>query len=637
MISLWVAATVCLTAPLADPPKLGTKKPYPPMQPPFHDLVRDGEAVSCIVLQPGCTEVETFAAEELTRYLEQISGAQVAAGTEPEPDRFPIYLGAAGKEVVAHVDSAELGTQGFVIRSSPAGLVIAGGSDLGTLYGVYQFLEKYLGVRWFMPGEIGTVVPESRSVAIGTIEDSDRPDFRVRWVESGEWALHNKTNVSVEVREEPVGVKWLWGFHSHLRLVPPDEHFDEHPEYFALIKGRRRRPAARLHSYQLCTTNPEVINLLAENVCRRFEQDPDLDIISVTPMDGGGFCTCAECLALDEDRPEEQRWHAQYSSRLAVFNNAVARLVAERHPDRLLKVGAYAMYMRAPLDPDYRPEPNLVVEACHTYACNNHRIGMPTCERNWNYYTRDLERWAEIAEHLFIYEYYNKGAWGGLPYPQIHVIKWDIPYFRDLGVEGFYTQAAGRRFPVVGLNHYIATKLTWDADLDVRELLEDFYGKFYQEAGEPMGRYWDRLEQAFEDSPEHISPFGYKWTTLAAPHFFTPEVLADLAEAIGEAERLAQSEVVKQRVHLCRVTLDFTTMVMDYLKAIQRPFVGVDRDDEAAVQAAHREAIRIGEPMSNRIVEFCERNGVPVYDRLVKAHNTLRLITPAPEDEGAGA
>ena len=307
--------------------------------------------------------------------------------------------------------------------------------------------------------------------------------------------------------------------------------------------------------------------------------------------------------------------------------------MAREHPDRLIKVGAYALYMRVPLDPDYRPEPNLAIQACHTYSCNNHRIARPTCRRNEEMFTKELERWAELTDHLFIYEYYNKGAWGGLPYPQIHVIRWDIPYFKDLGVEGFYTQAAGGRFRVLGLNHYIAGKLLWDAELDVELLLADFYERFYQEAAGPMARYWERLEAAFEQNPNCMAPFGLEWTTLAAPKFFTPEVLADLDAAVTEAEALARSEAVRERVRQCRVTLQFTTMTMDYLTRMQAEFAGVDRADDQAVQAAYERAVAVGEPLSEAIVQYCRANGLGVFDRLVRAHTNRRFIMPKPEDE----
>lgn len=634
MTALTLTATILGGLALTVPePRLGTKDPYPQMQPPLYRLIAGGRVRSSIVIAADAGDVERFAADELAGYLQRMSGAQLARGSAPAEGMHPIFLGAAARERLPEVDFDELHEDGFVIRSTGDGLFIAGREELGTLFGVYHLLEKYLGVRWFMPGELGTVVPTTPDVLIGTIDETQEPDFRIRWIESGDWALHNRMNVRVAVNGSPVGINWLWGFHTHFKLVPPEEHFDEHPEYFALVNGVRRRPQPGQQGRQLCLSNPEVVRLMADAVCAKLEEDPTIDILALAPQDGGGFCECDRCRALDEQWPEDQQWHAQYSSRLAWFNNEVARLVRERHPDRLLKVGAYAMYLRVPRDPDYRPEPNLAVQVCHTYSCNNHRVAEPTCERNREMFTRELNHWAEIADHLFIYEYYNKGVWGGLPYPQAHVIRWDIPYYHDLGAEAFYTQAAGRRFPVIGLNHYIAAKLVWDSDLDVDAVLQDFYERFYREAAGPMGRYWERLEAAFSDNPHHLSPFGLEWTTLSAPKLFTPEVLADLDEAVTEAERFARSEDVRGRVHQARLAVDFTTMVMDYLTTMQAQFEGVDRGDEEAVQAAYERAVELGEPMSEEIVQYCRDNGLPVFDRLVRAHTNRRFIMPRPEDE----
>ena len=108
----WAVASICLVAVLAAPPKLGTKEPYPPMAPPFYNLVENGEAVSSIVLRPDCTEVEDFAAEQLTAYVEQMSGARLESAAEPQAGRYPIYLGEAGKDVAAQLHSGELGPQG---------------------------------------------------------------------------------------------------------------------------------------------------------------------------------------------------------------------------------------------------------------------------------------------------------------------------------------------------------------------------------------------------------------------------------------------------------------------------------------------------------------------------------------------
>jgi len=608
----------------------GNKNPYPPDKPPFRMLVQDGRALAEIIAPPAPSAVEARAVEELVEYVQKITGVQLQVVAKADDGLLPIRVGSAAKESLGDIAWEKLGPDGFLLKSGDDGVYIAGREDLGTLYGVYQFLEKHLGVRWFMPGDLGEVVPRRGTLSIGTFEETETPSFRVRWIESGDWALRQKMNVAVEVGEQPVGVNWLWSFHTHFKLIPPEKYFDEHPEWFALIGGKRRRPVPGRQNQQLCTSNPELIEEMARRIIEVFDKDPSLDILALAPQDGGGFCQCEACRALDEKRAAETAWHATYSRRLAIFNNEVAKRVARKYPDKIIKVGAYAMYLRVPLDPDYRPEPNLAIQVCHTYSCNSHPITSATCRGNSMYFRHELEHWARIANHLFIYEYYNKGAWGGLPYHQVHLIRHDIPYYHRLGAEGFYTQPAGRRWPACGLNHYVAAKLTWDVDLDVDRLLDDFYEKFYAEAAEPMSDYWETLERAFADCEECISPFGRKWTTLVAPEIFTPEVTAALDDAVSRAEQAARTQVVRDRVRLIRTRVDFTNKTMHYLAAIQAPFKGIDLNDAQAVAAAHKKAIELGEPLSAELKRFCRENDLEAYPRLVDVHNSLNLIVELP-------
>ena len=609
------------------------RDPYPPPVSPLYALAEDGKSCCAVILPETPSPIESHAARELIGVVGKIAGAELAVRKRGNSALRPIYLGRAARDRLGQRDWGRLGTDGFVLTSNREGIFICGAQDLGTLYGTYQFLEKHLGMRWFMPGELGEVVPKTPALRVGTFDETSVPAFRVRWIESGEWALRNKMNVKVDVDGKSVGIKWQWGFHTFFHLIPPDKYYDDHPEWFAKIRGKRVRPKPKQQGRQLCTSNPQLINEVADNIIKRFDADPALDVIALAPQDGGGFCECKACRALDEKRPDDQAWHARYSRRLALFNNAVARRVARKHPDKLIKVGAYAMYMRVPLDRDYRPAPNLAIQACHTYSCNNHRIAAPTCERNRKLFGAELEHWAKLTKHLFIYEYYNKGAWGGLPYHQVHVIRQDMPYYHKLGAEGFYTQPAGRRWSAVGLNHYIAMKLAWDVDLDVDRLMEDFYAKFYGEAAAPMRQYWRTLERAFVEADVCLSPFGLEWVTLTATDFFTPKVLAALDQAVGQAERAVRTRPVRKRVAMARAMVDFTRKAMAYLHAIRSPFKGVDLKDAEAVRAAHKRVIALGEPLSAELRRFCKKNRIPAYDRLIAAHRSVRFIVKEPRQE----
>jgi len=610
----------------------GKLDPYPPAAGPFRTLAADGKAQCRLVLPETPSEVETHAGEELRKYLKAIAGADVPVGAAAPAAGLAIYLGAPARERLTGVDWAALGDDGFVLRSNEGGLHICGATELGTLFGVYQFLEKHCGVRWFLPGELGEVVPEAATLRVGTFDEIVTPAFRIRWIDRGEWALRNRMNVDVTVAGKPVGVNWKWGFHTHFRLVPPQKYYDEHPDWFAADgNGVRPRPKPKKQGQQLCTSNSALIEEMAKNVIKMFDEQPEIDILALAPQDGGGFCVCENCLALDEKRPPDEQWHARYSKRLATFNNAVAKRVAQKHPDKLIKVGAYAMYLRVPKDPGYKPEPNLAVQACHTYACNNHPIESPACKGNTKYFRAELEHWARITDHLFIYEYYNKGAMGCLPYWQIHVIAEDIPYYHRLGAESFYTQASrGNAFCF--LNHYVAMKLTWNVSLDTGKLVDDFCEKFFGSAGAAMRRYFTTLERAYVEWDQELSPFGLRWVTLIAPEIFNPAILAGMEEALRQAESTEAPDVVTKRIRLFRLNFEYAKRTVHYLAAVRKPFDGVDLADAEAVAAARKKARETGEPLAKELKSFCKQNRIPYPARRIEVHNRdLRYIIDVPD------
>ncbi len=541
---------------------------YPAAPPPYHTLVADGAPKAVIVLPQAASRIERFAAAELQGYVAKISAAELPIVAEGAATRgYRIFVGntRALRSSKLRLNADNAGRDGFALLSNAHRLIIAGRGDLGTLFGVYELLERHLGVRWFMPGEIGEVVPEARTIRIGTLRDIVKPGFDTRWVGTGEWSLKQRMNCHVSVEGEDVSVNWLWHFHTFRILIPPEEHYDEHPEWFPLVDGKRKKPdRENSHSTQLCTSNPEVIRKLAEGMIAQLDEDPSIEIITLSPNDGGGFCECENCVALDEP---ERDWFARYSRRLAMLNAEVTRLVGEKHPDVLVKVGAYAMYARPPLDEGWRPPDNTLVQLCHIYFCHNHPVATGECREGETYevddnfqpnqeFRRVLEQWRELTDHVYIYEYYALGGFerAQLPWPMIHTMRHDIPFYRDMGVRGFYTQLSANSWHRLGLNFYVAAKLAWNPDLDVDALLADYFEKFYGPAAEPMRAYFMTLEKAYTDYNGCIS-YGLKSAPRIAADIFTPAVMQELEQHVNAARQAADTDVIKQRVAMAEQTL----------------------------------------------------------------------------------
>ncbi|HUT91180.1 MAG TPA: DUF4838 domain-containing protein [Thermoguttaceae bacterium] len=540
-----------------------------PADGPRHVLVADGEARATIVLPEKPDGLETYAANELAKYAERITGAKLPIVREPEqPTGYAVRLGRTQKAESAGftLTEAKLGRDGYAARADEHGLVVVGRCPLGTLFGTYDVIEREFGVRWCVRDELGEVVPAADTLSVGTFRRELKPSFDYRWVDSGDWSLKQRMNVQVQVDGKPVGVNWKWHFHTFAILIPPEKHFDDHPEWFPLVGGKRQKSTQEhSHSTQLCTTNPEVVDKLTEGLLETLDADPTIEIITLSPNDGGGFCECPGCTALDEPH---RGWFARYSKRLAVLNQQIAGRVAERYPKVKIKIGAYAMYALPPEIEGYRPEENSLVQLCHIYFCHNHPITSGKCEAGKTYEPSDnflpnqefrklAETWSKLTGNLFIYEYYALGGWSrsDMLWPMVHTMRHDVPWYRDLGAKGFYTQTGPwQRAP---LNYYVAAKLAWNADLDVDWLIDDFCRKFFEDAAEPMKAYLAETEAAMVRSDQCIS-YGLRAgrANVLGPKILDQPTRDKLRSYLDTAKQQAKTDPARQRIAALRDAFD---------------------------------------------------------------------------------
>ncbi len=529
---------------------------YAPMQPPFAPIIADGRPIAEIATDP-FPPGDGNPAELLNEYLEKISGCRLPIVQRPSGRRYAIFIGPRcglarlGRRV-------RLGDEGFVIAADQRRLILAGPTQLATCYAVAAFLEECLGVRWFWHGEGGEFVPQSKTIRVGRYFSVQRPAFSFRWVGRGRWAMLNRQNVNVGV---PGQFKVQWFVHTFLNLVPPEKYWPAHPEYYALRGGKRQDPRNRSRQVQLCTSNPEVAEAAARTIDELLRRDPEIRMVSVDPMDSQNFCQCPACKALDEPGAPYPRRHTR---RLILFYNRVAELVSRRHPKLLIKSIAYHSYAAPPADPKIRVRDNVVIQLCH-FQCHNHTFADRTCPFN-RQYDAYLRGWLRIAKHVALYEYYWKVSWLNLPWPIVHALRRDLPYLHRLGVMGVASQWT-TNFASNGLAYYVAAKLLWNPRLDVDALLEDFYAKAYGPAAGPMKRFHERLERAAIDSGVHLAGQRPYADVLRV---FTPEVLRELDELIRQAIAQAGDGPAAGRVRMMARGLEYTHLVVDYLRTIKQ-------------------------------------------------------------------
>jgi alpha-glucuronidase len=139
-------------------------------------LVKNHTSEYTIVIPSEAAGIERHSAEELQKYLQEITGTKLKIVSDSEPEtEYEILIGRNSrlKKLGININFDSLALDGFTIRTVGNKLIIAGGSKKGTLYGVYTFLEKYLGCKMYTPDDI--YIPKEPEIIIPKINLTEVP------------------------------------------------------------------------------------------------------------------------------------------------------------------------------------------------------------------------------------------------------------------------------------------------------------------------------------------------------------------------------------------------------------------------------------------------------------------------------
>ena len=398
---------------------------------------------------------------------------------DPLPDKA-ILLGETDyteRVLGSKPDLGALGEDGFRLVTAGDHLCVIGGQARGTLYGVYELLERHWGCRWY--ASFYSVIPKHDSLTLNAMDETQLPAFAMRepyWWEmrNGDYAARCRANGNGMGLEDRHGGKIRFGgglfVHTFYRLVPPDEYFDKHPEYFSLVDGKRQ-----IGWSQLCLTNPDVVRIVTERVLEAIRRDPTAKLFSVSQNDWDGHCQCESCMAIEkrEDSPAGTLIH---------FVNQVAEQVEKEFPNVWIETLAY-QYTRKP-PKTIRPRHNVVPRLC-TIECD---FSLPLDKSPYPQNVRFVEHikgWSAITDKLFVWDYTTNFHNYVGPHPNFPAIPGNIAFFRDNHVVGLFEQGAneGPHAEFGELRSWLIAKLLWNPDQPVEPLLDDFFAGYYGRCG----------------------------------------------------------------------------------------------------------------------------------------------------------
>ena len=502
-------------------------------------LFRDGKSDYKIVISASASTSEKTAAKELQQYIEQMSGCLLPITNDLNTSSPRVIVGYNARlALLTGTMEPAANDESFTYRTVGKDLLIWGGSQRGTMYGVFAFLERELGIHWLTPK--CTVLPTHHSWKLRKLNHSEKPflDFRYSnyFVASNvpQWSAHTRENMKWSPTINEYGnIEAYWGAHTMGEFVTTKEFFGSHPEYFCLRDGKRYGGYG-----QLCLSNPEVLEVCKTRLMQFMRRNPNYRIYSLSQNDNFLFCQCDKCRAIEDQ-------YGGHSGLIVWFVNQVADAVKQEFPDKFVGTFAY-QYSRQP-PTGIKPRENVVIRLCSIECCFAHPLdaGCPQNEK----FMCDLKGWAELAPHLFIWDYIVDYAQYIAPWPNFQVLGPNIKVFGDNKAIGVFEEAqyqsAGAEFDE--LKAWVVNQLLWNPEQDVDSLVSIFVKGYYGKAAPYVKEYYDLCQSL-------VKPDLHYGIYIRENHeIYSDDFILKAFAILDKAKQAAESDNIREQVDRVRM------------------------------------------------------------------------------------
>lgn len=481
-------------------------------------LANEGKSNYQIIISKNADTIDKRAAFILQDYLKKISGVQLIVKTDEYAQRtFEIVIGKTNRinESEWHTVSADLQEDGYYLKTKGNKLFIAGGTGKGVIYGVVSFLEDYLGCRKYSPQV--EFNPDLKIITIKSINDKQVPPAGIRIINGGFAA---DTDYKDWRKINTVADNWSdkdWkGYYVHTfnRLVPSNNYFETHPEYFSLINNKR------IPYGQLCLSNPEVFVIAVRKLKEEMLLHPQIKYWSVSQNDNYDYCQCDACKKIDaiDGGP---------TGSLLNFVNKVAAAF----PDKIITTLAYQISRKPPIQT--RPASNVMITLCTIELNRSLPIESDPASTSFK---NDIIGWSKICKNIMLWDYEVQFTNYLCPFPLFHTLQPNIQFFTKYNVTAHFQQCnAEHGVEFAELKTYLLSKLLWNPAADANAIIDDFMKGYYGKAARYIREYFDLLHKEARDSKQNLDIYGTPvWnanTFLSAKNIERYYQLFDKAEA----------------------------------------------------------------------------------------------------------
>lgn len=586
-------------------------------------LVENGVSVAPIVIFEDAPPLTRRAADELAEYIERTSGARPEL-IECEPGDLPeraIWVGHQpvmdelfpevsfefehAEEILIAANQNHLAIAGrdrwdpdqmFMQRRGMDRVVKGVQQEYGTVNAVYTFLQRYLGVRWLWPSELGEDILKQETIAFEPFKYRYHPQIRSRR------GLFARTTLErIGFRADSPDQNWV-RFQRLLfdSLSAPGGHafadwwdrfHETHPDYFALQPDGTRSLAGKPKHAKLCHSNPAVWEQWLSDVEQQLESNPNRTVFNASPNDGfnSGHCVCEDCRAWDHPDGEVLgfRWNGiaqQYvalTDRHITFANTIARMLKHRYPDEDYYVSMTAYGNWRPLPVEARPDDNVIMSLVTNFHNKRHAGRNELADEA----RKRFMQWSEIASHIVWRP--NLGFamnQGGLPKVNMQDAIDDMRLVAEHNAIGVFFDKLWLNWATQGPHYYMIGQMTWNPHADGAAILNDYYRRGFGKASGDVKAYWQLMAETTRRilaDRETVNQRLEWWNFYDDTFFDTAQAHLDRARAAVQNE----DDLYRERIGLVQLGLDYTRALMDLRNAMEHVRASDSADTEAAETA----------------------------------------------------
>ncbi len=472
------------------------------------------------------------AARVLAEFADDVAFCTLPIVTDDTPaEPYEILLGPTNRDTATvALALAEIVYDGFAMLVDGTRLYITATTGRGVAYGIYAFMEAYLGAR-FLSSRFRLTHPSEVRDVPEDLYRVENPAFMSRdtfWYD----VLHPAEDADFDF---PAFLRSNHGEMPHLgggvSYAGPFVH-----TMAALAESSHEIGA------QPCLSDEKTFETVRKNVRRWLDENPTAQIVSVSQNDSypeQGGCTCPACRAIDEREGTPM-------GSLLTFVNRIADDIRADYPDVWVDTLAYRYTRKAPKT--IVPAENVIIRLCSIECCFSHPLDDPDCPSNVAF-VRDIEAWSAICDHLYIWDYTTDFLFYLAPFPNLAVLRQNVRFFKEHHVIGVFEQGNYQSYSgeFGELRAYLLAKLLWNPDMTEETygaLMNGFLADYYGRGWHHIRTYIDHIcelaahrHMFIYDHPHHILPFD-------APAL-SDEWISLWDKALAEAESPAEKEHVR--------------------------------------------------------------------------------------------